>query len=521
MSVQNKLIVDWEKFREAVRKSTSINLLETPEEKKQRMAALEADPQAWKQYYFPKYFKYPSPEFHLKASKRLLKNFERNKHWYEVRHWARGLSKSTTIMFDVLYLVLAKSKLRNIILISSTYDAAEGFLTKYMAQLDSNQRIINDYGKQESPGSWSVGNFTTREGAKFMALGARQSPRGNGNEEIRPDCIIVDDFDTDEECRNPDIINQKWDWFEKAVFFTVDTAEPYLIIWIGNIIAEDCCVVRAGKIADHVEIVNIRDQNNKSVWPDKNSEADIDYQMSKVSYEAGQQELFNNPIRQGQTFKEVTYGKVPRLQDLSFVVVYADPAPSNRDKPSLKSKLQNSAKCVSVVGYFNLKFYVFKVWLDNTTNANFVDWLYTARQYINSLLKGKSIGTYYFIENNTLQNPHYEQVLMPLIFTKGKEVNDVLGITPDQRDKPDKWVRIEGTLEPLNRLGNLILNIDEKENPHMKRLEAQFKSAGASCKTMDGPDCIEGAVHIIKNKIAIMGNNGIQLFRRKPNNKRF
>jgi hypothetical protein len=518
MSAQNKLIVDWEKFREGVRKSTSINLLETAEEKKKRIAMLEADPQAWKQYYFPKYFKYQSPEFHLRASKRLLKQFKKNKHWYEVRHWARGLSKSTTVMFDVLYLVLVgqEARLRNIILISSTYDAAEGFLTKYMAQLDSNQRIINDYGRQELPGSWTLGNFTTREGAKFMALGARQSPRGNGNEEIRPDCIIVDDFDTDEECRNPDIINQKWDWFEKAVFFTVDTAEPYLIIWIGNIIAEDCCVVRAGKIADHMEVVNIRDENNKSVWPEKNSEEDIDYQLSKVSYEAGQQELFNNPIRQGQTFKELTYGKVPRLQDLSFAVVYADPAPSNRDKPSIKSKMQNSAKCVSIVGYYNLKFYVFKTWLDNTTNANFVDWLYAARAYINGKCQA-----FYLIENNTLQNPHYEQVLLPLIFSKGKEVNDVLGITPDQREKPDKWVRIEGTLEPLNRLGNLILNQEEKENPHMKRLEAQFKAAGATCKTMDGPDCIEGGVHIIKNKIATTGNNGIQVFKRKPNNKRF
>lgn len=515
MSVQQKQIIDWEKFRESVRKSTSVNLLETPEQKKKRIAKLEADPQEWKKYYFPKYFKYESPEFHLKASKRLHSKFAKNKHYYETRHWARGLSKSTVTMFDVLNLVLT-GKLKNIVLTSSTYDAAEGFLTKYQVQLDSNQRIINDYGKQELPGSWSMGSFKTRGGVQFMALGARQSPRGIGNEEIRADCIIVDDFDTDEECRNPDIINQKWDWFEKALFFTVDTSEPYLIIWLGNIIAEDCCVVRAGKISDHCEVINIRDANDKSVWPEKNIEADIDYQLSKVSYESGQQELFNNPIRQGQTFKEMTYGKVPSLRDMDFVVVYADPAPSNRDKPTLKSKLQNSAKCVAIIGFLDLKYYVFKCWLNNTTNSIFIDWLYAARDFI-----GDKCQAYYYIENNTLQNPFYEQVLLPLIFEKGNQVRDVLGITPDDRDKPDKWVRIEGTLEPLNRLSLLILNIAEKDNPHMQRLEAQFKAASATSKVLDGPDTIEGGVHIIKNKIAIKSAGDIEFVKRKPNSKRY
>lgn len=515
MSVQTRQIIDWEKFRESVRKETAVNLKETAAEKKKRMAYLEANPQKWKEYYFPKYFKYQSPEFHLNASKRLLKNFERNKHWYEVRHWARGLSKSTTTMFDVLHLVLT-GKLKNIVLTSSTYDAAEGFLTKYQVQLDSNQRIIADYGKQEKPGSWSLGNFTTRSGAMFTALGARQSPRGKSNEEIRPDCIIVDDFDTDEECRNPDIINQKWDWFEKALFFTVDTAQPYLVIWLGNIIAPDCCVVRAGHVADHCEIINIRDEFGKSVWPEKNSEEDIDYQLSKVSYESGQQEFFNNPIRQGQTFKEMMWGKCPPLKELDFCVVYADPSPSNRDKPTVKSRLQNSAKCVAIVGFKDLKYYVYTVWLDNTTNANFVDWLYASRDYV-----GTKTTAFYLIENNTLQNPHYEQVVLPLIFQKGKETGEVLGITPDTRDKPDKWVRIEGTLEPLNRLGLLVLNENEKNNPHMKRLVAQFTSAGASSKTLDGPDTIEGAVYIIRSKIAVQSVGDITIIKRTTNPKRF
>ena len=122
-----------EELRTLIRKEEGLKLDCKQEYKLQPKPPEGVNPQEWKQYYFPKYFKYPSPEFHLKASKRLLKYFLKNKQWYEVRHWARGLSKSTTLMFDVLFLVMT-GKLKNIILTYSTYDAAKGFLNKYMLQ---------------------------------------------------------------------------------------------------------------------------------------------------------------------------------------------------------------------------------------------------------------------------------------------------------------------------------------------------------------------------------------------------
>ncbi len=508
-------MINWEKFRQSIRKSTPVDLTETPAQKRKRITELEADPEKWKRYYFPKFYKYKSPAFHLKASQRLIRNFIKLKHWYETRHWVRGLSKTTLTMMDVLYLVMT-GKLKNIIYTSSTYDAAELFLERYRSQLDSNQRLINDYGKQELPGSWTAGSFTTRTGIKFLALGAGQSPRGNGNEEIRPDCIIVDDFDTDEECRNPDIINKKWDWFEKALFFTVDTAEPYLIIWLGNIIAEDCCVVRAGQIADHCEVINIRDENGVSVWPEKNSEEDIDYQLSKVSYEAGQQEMYNNPLRQGQAFKEITWGKCPPLKSMRFVVMYADPATSNKDKPALRSRATASCKAVFIIGCKDFKYYVYTGWLDTVNNSVFVDWLYLGQEYV-----GIKTVSYNYIENNTLQQPFFEQVLVPLIRQKGRSRGKMLHVLSDERKKPDKWVRIEGTLQPINEAGYLIFNIDEKDNPHMKRLEAQFKSASPNSRTMDGPDCIEGGTHIIKHKTAVAAATSIQSVDINAHSKRY
>ena len=185
----------------------------------------------------------------------------------------------------------------------------------------------------------------------------------------------------------------------------------------------------------------------------------------------------------------------------------------------MKSKAQNSCKVDVLIGYQNLRFYVYKAFVDNTTNANFIDWLYAIRDYAK---KAKQLISY--IENNTLQDPFYEQVLLPLIFAKGAEKaveGGVLGITPDDRVKPEKWFRIEGALEPLNRLGLLVLNEDEKSNPHMQRLEAQFKAAKSTSRELGAPDAVEGAVHKLKNMVALAGSNGIKNFKRPTNNKRY
>lgn len=507
---------EWEDLIDSLRNSTPVDINETPAGKAKRIKQLEApgNEEEWIKYYFPKYCFCEPADFQIKSFKRILKKFDKG--IYQRRAWARGLSKTTRRMFEIMYLKFVKKLRINMLLLSKTYDNAERLLDSYMANFEGNQRLINDYGTQEKPGKWAHGEFTTKDNSTFRAVGAGQNPRGAKNEELRINVIEADDLDDDETCRNPERLQQVWQWFEQAVMPTVDISRPSFVFIDNNIIAEDSIAVRAADYADDVELVNIRDENGESTWPQKNSEAAIDDALNKISYESGQKEYYNNPIEDGTVFKEITYGKCPPLKSLPIIVVYADPSPSNKDRPSIRSKAKNSCKAVAIVGYADLKFYVYKAFVDITTNSTFVDWLYATNDYI-----ADKTQPYFFIENNGLQNPFYEQVLLPLVFEKGKVKNNVLGVTPDDRDKPDKYFRIEGTLEPLNRLGLLIFNIDEKEDPHMKRLEAQFKSVSANSKTMDGPDAVEGAVHKLKNMIAVQAVGGIGFVKRTSNNKRF
>lgn len=483
----------WQKFRDNIAKSTPVDLNETPPEKLKRITRLEANSEDWFKYYFPSFYTASPAPFHIRASRRVLNNPE----YYEVRSWSRELSKSGRTMFEVLYLVLLGKK-SNVLLVSNTFSDAQRLLLPYKSILEVNDRVINDYGKQESIGSWEAGEFITKNNVAFRALGAGQSPRGTRNDAVRPDIILIDDIDTDEECRNPDRIKTKIKWIEEALIPTRSISNALLIIACGNIIAKYCCITEMGKKADTHEIINIRDKDNKSTWPSKNTEEHINRVLGMISANSAQKEYFNNPVIEGGTFKEITYGVVPKLNSCEIVIAYADPSTSNKDKGKNN---QASFKSLIIVGFKGFQYFVYRVWLEQTGNSKFVDWIFEAESY----LKFNQVDPVkIYIENNSLQDPFYKQVILPLLYQKAlkEKLRDIPPITPDSRKKPDKFERIEGTLEPINRLGNLVFDKRLESEPNMVRMHDQMLGVSESSKVMDGPDALEGGVWLIKNRVA-------------------
>ena len=492
MKVADRLAIqDWGEYHKSLASAATVNDLETTAEQRKRITMLEASPEKWFAYYFPKYCSAKPAGFHIRATRRILQNDR----WYEVRAWSRELAKSTRTMFEAMYLALT-GKAFNVLLISSTEDNAKRLLNPYKINLETNKRIANDYGIQQSYGAWEEGEFITKCGVSFRAIGAGQNPRGTRNEEKRADIILVDDIDTDEECRNPQRIEDKWKWIEKALVPTLSISGKYRIVFCGNIIARDCTITRAMEKAHHADIVNIRDKNGKSVWAEKNSEADIDAFLGMLSFAAQQGEFFNNPIVEGTVFKEITWDKVPPLNQFRFLVAYGDPAPSNRENKN------NCFKSLALIGMQNGKFYVITCFLQQVKNSEFVRWYY----YIEDYVKGRC-QIYNYIENNSLQDPFYQQVFVPLFYEEAKTTGHEIYVTADERKKPDKFARIEGNLEPLSRQNRLIFNIDEKNNPHVQRLAEQFKAVDPRLTSpVDGPDSVEGAIWVINNKLSPMGS---------------
>lgn len=470
--------IDWDEFVLNMNRESPVDLHETTAEKKKRIEKLEANPQEWKKYYFTTYFTADSPRFHIRSSKRVLNNPE----WIEARVWSRELSKTGLTMMDVLYLTLTGKK-SNVVLTSNSKDNAERLLRPYKLLLEKNNRIINDYGQQEKHGSWSDSEFITRKGVAFRALGKGQSPRGTRNEAKRPDVLIVDDFDTDEDCRNPETIDKYWDWLEGAFYATRSISDPLLFIFCGNIIAEDCTAVKMKDMADHYEVVNIRDKNGKSTWPEKNTEAMIDRVLSKISYNSAQAEYFNNPIKKGKVFKTLHYKKLPPLNRYKFMVAYTD--------PSYKKSKKNDYKATALIGRYKDEYHVHKVYCDQTSTANMLDWQYEIRKMV-----GSKVPVFFLIEWPAIDDPIKDEIKKA-----NKRHGTTLPLKADERNKPDKFYRIESLLEPLNRNEKLWFDERLKPSDHMKNMEAQFLALSPTSRAHDdGPDAVEGAVFAIDSK---------------------
>jgi hypothetical protein len=440
----------WKEHVKLILSATTVDIDETTTEQDARKARLEANPEAWFKYYFPKYaYAEPAP-FHIAATLRVLTRPEH----YEVRMWSRELAKSTRTMMEVLYLVLVGHnaaspnplKKKYVLVVSNSLENATRLLMPYKANLEHNQRILQDYGLQKQAGKWQAAEFTTEGSISFRAIGAGQSPRGTRNEEARPDIILFDDIDTDADCLNPETINKKWKWIEDA--------------------------------------------DGRSAWPQKNSEADIDRVLAQKSYAAAQKEYFNNPVVEGAVFKEMAWRAVLPLHQYQALVCYTDPSYT----------ATGDYKATVLVGAAQGQYHIVKCYLEQTTTATMVQWHFDLLQYL------QGVRCRFYMEKVLMQD-----VLLKEVQDGMKQRGLYFSLCGDGRKKPDKYTRIEALLEPLNRNGLLYLNEAERNNPQMLRLEGQFKAlAPGSSAHDDGPDAVEGAIWILQSMVQQMAATRIE-----------
>lgn len=533
LTTEKQSLQHWKGFVKRVHAATLTDDDEDEDLRKARVRKLEANPEDWFRYYFPLFATAPPAAFHIEAAKRVLNNPE----WCEARIWSRELAKSTRTMMEVFFLTFVghatsknvgvrkrmssaqstspspclgvprrtrsgeRLRKRCVLLISNSLDNAARLLAPYRSTLERNERLRADYGPQLSDATWTATEFITDGGVAFRAVGVGQSPRGTRNEEARPHIIIFDDVDTDAECLNPELVKRKWRWIEEAAIGTRSVSMPTTIIFCGNRIARDSCISRAADIADHTDVVNIRNEYGASSWPEKNTEADIDRVLSQKSYAAQQKEYFNNPVTEGSVFSSMTYKPARAMHEYSMLVCYTDPSYKNTA----------DFKATVLVGRWNGEFHVLKCYLEQATTAQMIDWHYRVMDIT------AGCACYFFMEDVFMQD-----VLIKEISDAGKRNGRAIPIRGDTRRKPDKYMRIESLLEPLNRNGELYLNEAERHNPHMMRLAEQFCAfaAGGSAHD-DGPDAVEGAVWIINQKQAIAHNAVITVAPRIAHSKRF
>lgn len=209
--------------------------------------------------YFPHYFVKPSPEFHKELDdiwkKGVLKGLSpiTTKQSKEIslkdgvrRAIAapRGHAKSTNLTFKgTMHSILYEYKHYPII-ISDSSDQAEGFLDNIKVEFEENERIIEDFGDLQGK-VWRNNVILTSTSIKVEAIGSGKKIRGRKHRNFRPDLIILDDVENDENVRTKEQRTKLNNWFTKAVSKAGDYYTD--IIYIGTLLHYDSLLARVLK----------------------------------------------------------------------------------------------------------------------------------------------------------------------------------------------------------------------------------------------------------------------------------
>ncbi len=203
-----------------------------------RRKACKKDLELFGKLYLPEFFSKSTPEFHREINEmwksRVLKRIEGTKTALAA---PRGHAKSTNVTLkNTLHAILYEYK-RYILIISDSSDQANTFLIDIKDTLEFNSKITQDFGNLKGKKYWKTSGILTSTGVKVEALGSGKKIRGRRHKQYRPDLIILDDIENDENVRTPEQRKKLMNWYYKAV--SKAGAEYTDFFYIGTILHYD------------------------------------------------------------------------------------------------------------------------------------------------------------------------------------------------------------------------------------------------------------------------------------------
>lgn len=478
-------IKDFEQHVLEISRATMVDSDESVAEKRLRVERLKNNYEEFFEYYFPRYAKSKCAQFHIDLANAMLNNNE----FSGIIEWFRGSAKSTHLTIGIPMWLKANGRLKCMLLVGQTDEKANRLLASLQAQLMSNHRYINDFGLQYAYGSWADGEFRTKDGTAFYAIGLGQNPRGTRADENRPDYIVCDDLDSKKLSRNPKLVREAVEWIEDDLMGCFDIGDKRFA-FVNNRISKNSILAKLHeqyvltnpKSTWYYSRVNAIDKRSNPTWPEKYTREYWQRERAKKSIRSWEREYMNNPIEEGTVFKErwINWSAVPALKDYDKIICYCD--------PSFKNTAHSDYKAIKVWGKRSARLYLIDAFVRKCSVATMVKWFYDFNE---RLPEGALVD--YYIEANMLQD-----LLIDEFFEEGLLRGYQLPIRKDVRAKPDKFSRIEAT-SPLYERGLIIYNELKKNDPDFKTSIEQLLAIEQGSHTPDdSPDADEGAIYLLQ-----------------------
>ncbi|MBQ4578791.1 MAG: phage terminase large subunit [Clostridia bacterium] len=213
-----------------------------------------ADPLAFGRKYLGHYFPGPTPAFHKKMCRLWQKQVMKGRtpapetlpHMLSAPGCRlalaapRGHAKSTVMSLqNALHAALYGYK-KYILLVSDTESQATAFLDCIKAELEDNELLLADFGPQKGK-VWKSSVILLQNGCRIDAVGSGQKLRGRRHGARRPDLILLDDIENDQEVYSEDGRRKLERWFFGAVSKAGDKYTD--IVCVGTVLHHDSLLV--------------------------------------------------------------------------------------------------------------------------------------------------------------------------------------------------------------------------------------------------------------------------------------
>ncbi len=203
----------------------------------------------------------------------------------------------------VIYCILYDKK-KFILLVSDTASQAESLLGSIVEELETNEKLIRDFGKlagyvppkSEEKEKWTAKEIVTTSKIKVVARGWKSKLRGLKKGAIRPDLIILDDVENDENVESEDQRSKVKNVFNKSIQNL--GSQGTQIIVIGTILHFDSLLnelIANPRLGWYTKLFRAL-ENGVPIWSEWWSIERLEKKKSDIGTIPFEQEFMNNPL---------------------------------------------------------------------------------------------------------------------------------------------------------------------------------------------------------------------------------
>jgi predicted phage terminase large subunit-like protein len=278
-------------------------------------ASRERRARAWDDYeyfartYFPHYVKKGNALLHDYLYKRLPALVDSPNGEHEAIAAPRGNAKSTLVsQIGVIWCVVTGRK-RYPLIIMDAFEQAATMLEAIKAELEFNPRLLMDFPEAAGKGRvWQVGTIVTANDAKVQVFGSGKRMRGLRHGPYRPDLVIGDDLENDENVRSPEQRDKLENWLKKTVLSLGPADDTMDVLIIGTILHYDSVLSRL---------------LNNPLWKRRKFKAIIEWPARMDLWEQWQEILLNEGAEEAKAF----YDQRAQAMQAGAVICWPDGQP--------------------------------------------------------------------------------------------------------------------------------------------------------------------------------------------------